>query len=161
MDSIIIFGAKYLFIFVVLIWLWVWWQSNRKNRTELAISTIGAGILAAVLDKVSAKLYYDPRPFVTHHLKPLVGHATDNGFPSEHTLLTITLATVLLFYRPKLAWLAFGLALLVGIARIAAHIHSPVDIFGGIVFGLIAGYGGHYLAQRLRAKPISKSSEED
>src|SRR4051794_4819377 len=100
MDSIIIFGAKDLFVLVVLIWLVVWWQSSRKSRTELAIATIAAGIIAGILDKIAGKIFYDPRPFVTHHLTPLVTHAADNGFPSEHTIFTATLAGVLFFYRP-------------------------------------------------------------
>jgi undecaprenyl-diphosphatase len=149
MDNLIIFCAKYLFIIVVLLFLLAWAQAGKKHKLEMALAIITAGVIAVILDKLSSKLYYDPRPFVTHHLKPLVTHAADNGFPSEHTLFTITLSTVLIFYRPKLAKLSFALALLVGIGRIAAHVHSPIDIIGGIIMGLAAGYGGYYLAPRL------------
>jgi undecaprenyl-diphosphatase len=149
MDSIIIFCAKYLFIAVIVIWLWVWGQSNRKNKMELALSTLTAFIIASVLDKLSSNLYYDPRPFVSHHLMPLIHHAADNGFPSGHTLYSTTLAGILIFYRPKLAYLALGIALIVGIARVAAHLHSPIDIVGGIAMATLAVYGGHYLAIKL------------
>src|SRR5437868_2048548 len=107
MDFVIKFCAKYLFVAVVLIWLLVWAQSSKKNRIRLVVSSITAGIIAIVLDKISAKLFYDPRPFVAHQLKPLIAHAADNGFPSEHTLFSATLAAVLFFYRPRLAVLAF------------------------------------------------------
>jgi undecaprenyl-diphosphatase len=161
MDSIIIFGAKDLFVLVVLIWLVVWWQSSRKNRTELAIATIAAGIIAGILDKIAGKIFYDPRPFVTHHLTPLVTHAADNGFPSEHTILTATLAGVLFFYRPKLAGLAFLIAILVGSARVAAHVHSPIDIIGGLVIGLVSGYGGYYLTRNFWSARVKQPQKKD
>ncbi len=148
MDSIIIFCAKYLVVIVVLIWLFAWAQSSKKHRLELALAVVIAGIIAVFLDKIAGKLYYDPRPFVTHHFKTLVAHAADNGFPSEHTVFTMTLSTVLIFYRRKLGELAFALSLIVGIGRIAAHIHSPIDIVGGIIIGVIAGYSGYWLAKK-------------
>jgi len=147
MDSIIIFGAKYLFVIVALLFVLAWLQAGRKQKLEILLAFIIAGILALVMDKIAAKLYYDPRPFVSHHLKPLVAHAADNGFPSEHTLFTITLSTIIIFYRKKLGIAAFVLALLVGIGRVAAHVHSPIDIVGGIVFGVVAGIAGYFLAR--------------
>jgi undecaprenyl-diphosphatase len=158
-DSLIIFGAKYLFVFVVLIYAVAWLQADRQFKIRMAWALIAAGVVAALLDKIAGKLYYDPRPFVTHHLTPLVSHAADNGFPSEHTLFTMTIASVLFFYRPKLSYLAFGLALLVGIARVAAHVHSPIDIAGAIILGLIAGWAGYQLSQYIvKAKKPAKSS---
>ena len=149
MDSLIIFGAKYLFIAVPLLYLLAWLQANRRYKALLALAFIIAGIAAVILDKISAKLYYDPRPFVAHHLKPLVAHAADNGFPSDHTLFTITIATALIFYRPKLGTLAFIIGLLVGISRVAAHVHSPIDIIGAALMGIAAGWLGYYLASKV------------
>ena len=149
MHQIIIFCAKYLFIFVVLVFAWAWFKAPMRYKRQMAAAIIFAGIAAAIFDKISAKLYYDPRPFVTHHVTPLVAHAADNGFPSEHTLFTFTISAVLFFYRPKLSYLAFGLSALVGIGRVAAHVHSPIDILGAIVFGLISGCIGYYLAKSL------------
>lgn len=148
MDSLIIFGAKYLFIALPLIFLLAVYQASHKDRKKLIFAIIAAIIVAGLLDKISAKLYYDPRPFVTHHLKPLVSHAADNGFPSEHTLFCFAFAGVTYLYRRRLGWVALGLSLLVGLARIAAHVHSPIDIIGGIIFGLAAAYAGKWLAER-------------
>lgn len=146
MDSIIIFGAKYLFILVVLLLIITWLQANKKLKKEILTAAVMAGIIAVILDKICSKIYYDPRPFVSHNLHPLVAHAADNGFPSEHTLFSITLATIVFFYRPKLGVLAFAVALAVGISRVAAHVHSPVDIAGGVLIGVIAGWAGHFIA---------------
>lgn len=145
MDSLIIFGAKYLFVAVPVIFCVAWFMAPRKKKVDMALAIVLAGIIAGILDKVTSKLYYDPRPFVSHHITPLVTHAADNGFPSEHTLFTFTIAAVLYFYRPKLGYIAGVLAALVGISRVAAHVHSPIDIVGGAVMGIAAGLAGYFL----------------
>lgn len=160
MDSLIIFGAKYLFIAVVLLWILAWLQAGRAHKKQIAAATAIAVIVAAILDKIGSKLYYDPRPFVSQHLHPLINHAADNGFPSEHTLFSMTLAAAIFFFRPKVGLAAAAVALVVGVCRVAAHVHSPIDIAGGVLIGLIAGYLGYLLAVKFlplkagrRAKP--------
>src|SRR5438132_10951672 len=101
MDSVIIFGAKYLFLAVPLLFLFALYQASRKDKKQLIIALITALVIAAILDKLLGKLYYDPRPFVSHNLKPLVKHAADNGFPSEHTLFSTAIGTVLYLYRRR------------------------------------------------------------
>ncbi len=150
MDSLIIFGAKYLFIFIILIVLIAWLQAGSKLKKEMFLVGLLAGIIAVALDKLSSKLYYDSRPFVTHNIKPLIAHAADNGFPSEHTLFSFTLAAVIFFYRPRLGMAAAIVALMVGVARVAAHVHSPIDILGGLVLGAIAGYLGYWLVCKFK-----------
>jgi undecaprenyl-diphosphatase len=156
MDSIIIFCAKYLFIAVVLIYAWAIYQASPRHRKALAISLIAAGIAAVILDKAAGKLYYDPRPFVSHNVKPLIAHSADNGFPSEHSLFSMTLAAALYFYRRKLGMAAALLAIIVGIARVAAHVHSPIDIIGGVVLGAAAGYIGFRTAERYSDRPVKR-----
>lgn len=148
MDSIIIFCAKYLFIFVVALIGLLWLKLSKKDKMSLALSVIAAGIIAVVLDKLAGKLYFDPRPFTNHAVKPLFTHAADNGFPSEHTLFTVTLSTASYFYNKRVGIAAFTLSLIVGIARVMAHVHSPIDIIGAIAIGLVAGAAGFYLIQR-------------
>ena len=159
MDSLIIFGAKYLFIAVVLLWILSWLQANRRSRKQIFLATTVTIVVAGILDKLGSILYYDPRPFVTHHIQPLVTHAAENGFPSEHTLFSMALAATILCFRPKLGWVAMVIALIVGIARVAADVHSPIDIVGGALIGLIAGYIGYRLTVKLlpfKAKPKAK-----
>lgn len=152
MNDLIIFGAKYLFLALPLLFLIALYQAGRTDRKKLIVAILLSLVIVGILDKVSAKLYYDPRPFVTHHIKPLIAHAADNGFPSEHTLFCFTFASVIFFFRRRLGWLALGLSLIVGVCRVAAHVHSPVDIVGGIIIGMIAGYSGKWLTERYFVK---------
>ena len=151
MDNLIIFCAKYLIFVIVSIVLLVWLKSSVKTRWQFAAAVILAGIIAFALGKITGALYYHPRPFVTQNIQPLISHGNDNGFPSEHTLLAMALSTVVYYYRPRLAAGLFGLTLLVGIGRVLAHVHSPVDILGGLVLGVLAGWAGYRLAKRLFA----------
>jgi undecaprenyl-diphosphatase len=149
MDSIIIFGAKYLVVLIVVALGITWLRVSRQAKTQLFIAVILAGAVAVILDKIAGKLYYDPRPFVSHHIKPLVAHAADNGFPSEHTLFGITLGTVIYYFSKKLGTIAIAIALIVGISRIAAHVHSPIDIVGATLIGVASGWAGYKLLPKV------------
>jgi len=150
MDSITIFCAKYLFAAVVLIVIAAWLQSGRRIKLEMATAIVLAGILAVIASRVAAKLYYDPRPFVSNpSLKPLIPHAPDNGFPSDHALLTMTLTAALYFYSQRWAAAALAVTVIVGIARILAHIHSPIDIIGAWLIGIAAAAAAFYTVSRL------------
>lgn len=160
MDSIIIFCAKYLFVAVVLLYLLAIYQASPRHRKALVVALIAAGIAAVILDKLAGKLYYDPRPFVNHSVKPLIAHSADNGFPSEHTLFSMTVAAALYFYRRKLGTAAAVLALVVGIARVAAHVHSPIDIIGGVLLGAAAGYLGFRIAEKYANQPAKRRADQ-
>lgn len=148
MDNLIIFGAKYLFIAVILLWVTALLQASRSHRKQIISATIIAGIIAILMDKITSGLYFHPRPFVSKHIQPLISHAADNGFPSEHTLFSMAIAATLVFFRPKLGIAALVIALTVGIARVAGDVHSPIDIAGGAIIGAIAGYIGYLTATK-------------
>src|SRR4051794_11023237 len=122
MDSVVIFGAKYLVVFVVFITGLAWLRVSKYHKAQFILAVFLAGIIAVIIDKIAGKLYYDPRPFVSHNIKPLVAHMADNGFPSEHTLFGVTLSTVTYFFSKKLGTIAFVVAMIVGLCRIAAHV---------------------------------------
>jgi undecaprenyl-diphosphatase len=125
----------------------VLWQAG-SGRRQLILTTLVAAILALIVSRVASKLFYDPRPFVTHNVNPLIHHGNDNGFPSDHTLLAMTLTSVIYFFNKKLAVIGLGITVVVGIARVAAHVHSPIDIIGALVIGALVGWTGHWIIQK-------------
>ena len=149
MNTLVIFCAQYLFLFVILGMAIAWLRTARRTKLQFAVTTIVAGLVALALSRVAAKLYFDPRPFVTEHVKPLIAHAADNGFPSDHALLTMTLTAVTYFFSKKTATVMLLLTVLVGIARIAAKVHSPLDITAGWLLGAIGAVAGYYLIRWL------------
>ncbi len=141
MDSIIVFCAKYLVLFIFALTIYTWYKT--KNRRQFTAAVILAVIFALILTKLAGSLYYHPRPFAVEHIKPLIDHAADNGFPSEHTVAAMTLTAIIYFYRKKFAAAALILTLGVAVGRILAHVHSVVDILGGLLIGALAGYLGY------------------
>ena len=147
MNTIIIFCAQYLFLFVILGVAIAWLRTARQTKLRFAVAAIAAGLLALAMSRVAAKLYFDPRPFVTEHVKPLIAHAADNGFPSDHALLTMTLTAITYFFSRKTAAVLLLFTVFVGLARIAAKIHSPLDIAAGWLIGVIGAVVGYYLVR--------------
>jgi undecaprenyl-diphosphatase len=137
-DPLIVFVAKYFFLLSILFIAAFWFRSPTSTKIELALRVIVGGAVALLLSQVASALYYDPRPFVVEHITPLIPHAADNGFPSDHALLTSFLAFVVLAYSKRLGSLMLVIALLVGAARVGAHIHHPVDIVGSFVIAAVA-----------------------
>lgn len=92
--------------------------------------------MAYLIAKISALFINDPRPFVARHIQPLIPHVADNGFPSDHTLLTMTIASIIYAYNKKLGVALFVIAGLIGITRVLANIHHPLDIIGATVIAI-------------------------
>lgn len=138
MDSIIVFVAKYFLYLSVIVTLGFWWRCERTTKVELLARLVAGGLLALALATIAGHLYYDPRPFVTQHVKPLFAHAPDNGFPSDHALFTSFLGFSVLMYSRKVGAVLLVIAVAVGAARVAAHVHTPLDIAGSFVFSALA-----------------------
>lgn len=100
---------------------------------------------AFLVGKLLSRLISSPRPFVVEGTLPLFPHGADNGFPSDHTLLVMTVAAIIFVYNRKLGVMLGILGLLVGGARILAKVHHPIDIVGAAVIGIISVYASQIL----------------
>lgn len=146
MDAVIVVVAQYFFLVSIAITAMTWLGLPAYRRWTLATAGITGGLAGLGLIALAGALYYDPRPFVIQHIHPLFAHAADNGFPSDHATLTMFLAVCVLFCsRPWGIVLAVN-ALLVGAARVLAHVHSPLDIAAGYVIGVVAAALASWLA---------------
>lgn len=152
MNTIIVFCAQYLYLFVI-VGIGITWLLTTKNlKVQLIVATVIAGATAFILSRIASKLYYDPRPFVAQHVKALIAHQTDNGFPSDHALLTMTLASITYCFNRKIATVMLFLTFIIGIARVLAKVHAPLDIGAGWFFGIIGAIAGYYLSAWLFKK---------
>jgi undecaprenyl-diphosphatase len=153
MHSLITFVGKYFIFLSILVAVVFWLRLGVKEKIALGWRVVVGGVLAEGLAQIAGHLFYDTRPFVTEHIAPLIAHAPDNGFPSDHALLASFLGFVVLLYSRRVGLLLLLLALLVGWARVAAHIHHPIDIIGSFVLAAlsvaIVEIGAH-LGQRWR-----------
>jgi undecaprenyl-diphosphatase len=136
MNSLIIFSAKYLYLFVIGIYAVYFFKISKGKRKDLALLTIIALPLIYIVSRIPAMFYFDPRPFVAGHFAPLIPHAPDNGFPSDHALLTSAIASIVYFHNKKVSALLWLLTFIVGASRVLAGVHHWVDIFGACVISL-------------------------
>ncbi len=136
----LIFLAKYLIFLVLLSTLWFFFWLPPQKRQQFLILTVITLPLIYLTAKFLAFFYYDPRPFVTNHLIPLFTHAPDNGFPSDHTLLSGAIASVTFYFNKKISLFFFTATILIGTARVLAGVHHPVDILGSLIIAIIISY---------------------
>ncbi len=141
LDKFMIFNAQYLIFatFLLVVLLALFGSAKEKKSTILAF--IGL-IIAEVLTRIIHGFYFEPRPFVTYDIAPLIKHAVDAAFPSGHTTVMAVTAWSFTFYKSRFAPLLLILMLIVGFARIFIGVHYPFDIIGGIVLGFISVAAG-------------------
>jgi undecaprenyl-diphosphatase len=160
MDNITIFAAEYLIALPVIVLLYLLFAARKDEKVirKAVFVLILSGILAYVLAKIGNHLIDSPRPFVVGHFEPLIGHSTDNGFPSEHTLLAASLAWSIRVLSKRFSYAMLVVALLVGLARMAAGVHHSWDILGSFVFATIAYYVTVWVYDwwRARHKPVTE-----
>ncbi len=163
MDAVIVFCAQYLFILVILLEFLAAFRlhGDTNDKVKFMAAIIVAGVIAFVLSRIAGRLYYDPRPFMRNpSIKPLFPHKPGNGFPSDHALLTGTLTAITYFYNRKYATIMLIPTLIIGVARVLARVHSPIDIAGGWVFGIMGAFAAYYLVNWAVTKPWGKSFEK-
>jgi membrane-associated phospholipid phosphatase len=149
------FCAKYLFVFILLVALgWIYWRLRQRIWVFIT-AFLGIATLSYLLAKLSTHLIIDPRPYIQYHLTPLISVAADNGFPSDHTLISFAAAATVALFDKKAGWVLCGLALLVGVARVYVAAHHPLDIAGSMLIVLISTFIvwciGNFLAHRMAA----------
>jgi membrane-associated phospholipid phosphatase len=121
----------------------VWLTASRSEKVALAVEMVVGLVAVAVLVKVAGALHTDPRPFVVDpSVHPWFSHPADNGFPSDHTAVGSVTAFVVLRHRRAAGAGLLLLAVLVGAARVLAHVHHVEDILAGLLIGLVAAAGG-------------------
>ncbi|HAS00193.1 MAG: PAP2 superfamily protein [Candidatus Moranbacteria bacterium GW2011_GWC2_37_73] len=140
MDSIIIFGARHLTAVMILIAFVFFLKLSREKKMEIIVFAVITLPVIYLMAKISSLFYYNPRPFVVEQFVPLIPHADNNGFPSDHTLLSAAVASVVYFFNKKLGALLLILALLVGTSRVLAGVHHAVDIAGSIIIAFVVSF---------------------
>src|SRR5712692_2309897 len=147
-DLLILVAAKYLFIAIPLLAFAYWLRSPLPTKKYLVVLGVLVGISALAVGRLIAHFYFDPRPFVTHHITPLIPHEPDNGFPSDHTLLSATIAAVVTTCSLPMGAGLWVLTAIVGIARIVAGLHTPLDVGGSVVIATALTIVAHALLRR-------------
>jgi undecaprenyl-diphosphatase len=136
-DLIVMFLASFLiyFIFAGLVILWF---IDGKIKKEQVIHALVACLIAWVIATLIKYFFPTIRPFVLNGGETdVILRPTDGAFPSEHTVLAFAVAVTVFMHDRKVGLWFLASALAIGIARIVANVHYPIDILGGAFLGTI------------------------
>jgi len=140
MDALIIFGAKYLWTIGIFVAVIFFILESLQKKARLALFGVFVLPLAYMAAKIAGHFFYNPRPFVVGQFSPLIPHAADNGFPSDHVLLLAAVASLFFIYNRIIGIMLWILAVLVGISRVFAGIHHTVDIIGSATIAALISF---------------------
>jgi undecaprenyl-diphosphatase len=141
LDWLGIFLAEYLGYFLILgiVYLLIKEKNWRWRIYFFSLTTLSVILARGIITEIIKFFYYQPRPFLVLEIQPLIEHNLTSSFPSGHAAAFFALALVIFYFNKKWGWRCLILALLIGLARIFAGIHWPLDIIGGAIIGLISG----------------------
>jgi undecaprenyl-diphosphatase len=136
-DFVIMFIATFLiwFLYAGLIVLWF---IDGKIKKEQVAHAILAGLIAWIITLLIKHFFPTIRPFIANgEGVDVLIRPTDSAFPSAHTALAFGLAVTIFLHDKKVGWFFLVGALSIGIARVLANVHYPVDILGGAFLGTL------------------------
>ncbi len=121
-----------------------------------------AGLTAFLLAKLIGTVYQpaELRPFETLGLAPGAAYLDNPGFPSDHMLFVTAIVCAVWFETrmKKTTILLVALVLLVGVGRVLALVHTPLDIIGGVAIALLGAlwYGNEKVGGQKKEKSHGK-----
>ncbi|MCA9353110.1 phosphatase PAP2 family protein [Patescibacteria group bacterium] len=108
---------------------------DRASFVE-GLYTTGGVLLAWLLSYGIKTVLQTARPFIQFNdVTPLFLYGGYDSFPSGHATLFAALAIAIYLHHKKFGIIFMILAFMIGVARIIAGVHFPVDILGGWVLG--------------------------
>ena len=136
-DITIEFFATF-FIWFLYAGLIVLWFIDGKIKKEQVIHALLAGFIAWIIVFLIKHFFPTVRPFVTDGRGvDVLFKPTDSSFPSAHTALAFGLAVTIFMHDRRVGWFYLIGALAIGVARVMANVHYPVDILGGAFIGTL------------------------
>ena len=151
-QTVAVFFAKYvIFLLIAIAGVWFLWKVPRPLKKDVLIIGATGPLITFIISLLAAKLYFDPRPFVSGHVTPLIAHAPDNGFPSDHTLLSAAIASIVWVFNRRLGALLLALTLSIGLSRVFAGVHHLIDVLGAIVIAIGSVYLANFIVKQINA----------
>ncbi|MBK8277614.1 MAG: phosphatase PAP2 family protein [Nitrospira sp.] len=136
-------GQGWRLVFLSLFLLAIAWAFEKPSIKSVAIQTLIAHGIAALLANVLKHLIGRPRPKFVHSGDWEMSFSLASGldsFPSGHSTASFAVATVLAKRFPVVSPLCLGIALFVGISRVLRGSHFPTDVMGGAIIGILCGF---------------------
>lgn len=165
MDTLIKLLADGLMVPIVLIGVGsLLFAVPRSERYDRYTRIFMAGLTSYYFAKIIGALWQPEtlRPFEKLGIEAGASYLNNPGFPSDHALFAMFL-TLAVWYgtrNRKLAVTMLVLTVLVCIGRVLAHVHTPLDVTGGIGVAMLgAVWYGSYAKKRVQRR-LAKTSNK-
>lgn len=125
--------SVWILIFL-LFYLWIYLKKlNNRQMLHIVFSALVAWGSTEFIKNIVGSL----RPYQVNGNPPLtLTIPTGPSYPSSHTALAFAIATAVFLYQKKYAVVFFLLAFCAGIGRVFANVHYPIDVVGGMLWGV-------------------------
>jgi len=140
-DGLIIFFGQYFAYILVAVFVIIVLLNKKENkeRTKIfALATISTILSRGVITEIIRFFYNSPRPFLNPGVHQLIFNETSGSFPSGHAAFFFALAMAIFFFHKKWSIVFFTGAILIGVSRIIAGVHWPIDVLGGAIIGILS-----------------------
>lgn len=146
-----VFFAKYLIFILIGVFIWLLFRKSSTSKhkfylaSALALSLIlGLGIITPLINSI----YPNERPFLELGIQSLISHEPSSSIPSRHMMFTVPLVLTAFYLSYRAGqWFAISVVLM-GLGRIAAGVHWPLDIIVGLILGALTFYAAVFLLKR-------------
>ncbi|MDN3015731.1 undecaprenyl-diphosphatase [Paenibacillus sp. BSR1-1] len=154
-DGLMVFFTQFAFPVFALVLLLMWFLGKEKDKYTVVYAAITA-VIGLVINFVLGHIFYENRPFVTHHVNLLVQHAKDSSFPSDHATGTFSIALTILWRKHRKIGIGMLLfAICTGISRVYVGNHYPFDVLASIIVSLVVS--GLVFALQSVFEPIGRA----
>ena len=113
----------------------------KGGRFEAYTRILMAGLTSYLIAKFVASIYQPSleRPFELMGVEAGALYLNNPGFPSDHALFVTAITAAVWFETrmKKTTLVLVCLVVLICLGRVIALVHTPLDVIGGIVIGLV------------------------
>jgi undecaprenyl-diphosphatase len=131
------------FMASVLVWilfggLFVLWFIDGRIKKEQVVHALFSTSTAWVIAMLVKNLFPTIRPFLQRGVEVYtLTTPNDGAFPSAHTTMAFALSVTIFLHDRKVGWFYILAAVLIGVSRVMANVHYPIDILGGALLGTL------------------------
>ena len=146
-SSVIFFADTFPYLVVAAVGFFYYTVLNPENnlrsfieKNQEIIKVFFAAVSAWLLSVILKTLIHTERPFALFQDVIPLFDESGFAFPSSHAAMFSAVAFTIFFKNKRLGYLFLVFTLLIGVARIMAGVHFPIDILGGFVLGGLIAY---------------------
>ncbi len=139
-------------------------KASKVGRYDRYVKVVMAGLTSYWLAKIIGNIWQpaSERPFEQMGVDPGASYLGNAGFPSDHMLFAVFLTLAVWYVVRKPMWvLTMALiTLTIGVGRVLALVHSPLDIAGGLMIGALGAVWYIDYAKTIFQPKLAKKSNK-